>query len=101
MNDSSMSVGMKMRAVREEELLNKKQLSEMTGINYATLNHYESGRSMPSTEVMMKLLSHPRFYKYTLWVMTDRAAPESGQVAPSDFVLRKVSKLENDGKKTG
>ncbi|TKK14481.1 helix-turn-helix domain-containing protein [Pantoea agglomerans] len=97
----SMSVGMKMKAIREEELLNRREVAELTGINYGTLNHYENDRSMPSTEVMMRLLAHPRFQKYTLWVMTDAIAPESGQIAPSDYVLRKISKPENDGKKTG
>ncbi|WNN32994.1 helix-turn-helix transcriptional regulator [Pantoea agglomerans] len=101
MKIASMSIGKKLRAIREEELLNRRQAADLTGIPYGTLNNYEGDRAMPSTEVLLRLLQLPEFQKYALWLTTDLTAPEAGQVAPSDYVLRKVSKSETDGKKTG
>lgn len=101
MVDRSMTVAEKMMCIREEEMLNKRQASEIMGIPYSTLLKYETGKAMPSSDVLMRILQLPQFTKYALWVMTDLTAPEAGQVAPSDYVLRKVSKVENDGKKTG
>ncbi|VEI68095.1 Uncharacterised protein [Serratia quinivorans] len=34
-------------------------------------------------DAAMKILSHPRFEKYTLWFMSDRISTESGQIAPA------------------
>ncbi|MFH7179858.1 transcriptional regulator, partial [Klebsiella pneumoniae] len=29
------------------------------------------------------LTQHPLFEKYTLWLMTDKTAPQAGQIAPA------------------
>lgn len=79
----SMTIGQKMRVMRESEQLNRRQTAELIGVPYGSLNHYESGRMIPSTDISMKLLQHPKFQKYTLWFMTDETAPESGQIAPA------------------
>jgi len=101
MKNPSMSIGKKMRAIREEEMLNRRQAAELTGIPYGTLNNYEGDRAMPSTEVLLRVLQLPHFQKYALWLMTDLTAPESGQVAPSDYVLRKIGKEAGAEKKIG
>jgi len=101
MVDRSMTVAEKIMSIREEEMLNKRQASEVMGIPYATLLKYESGKAMPSSDVLMRILQVPQFTKYTLWVMTNSTAPESGQVAPSDYVLKKVTKEATNEKKSG
>lgn len=39
----------------------------------------------------MKLTQHPLFEKYTLWLMTDKTAPQAGQIAPALAHIGKVS----------
>ncbi|MGY3895148.1 helix-turn-helix domain-containing protein [Aeromonas enterica] len=98
----SNNVGKKIRLMRESELINRKQLSDITGIPYTSLVYYESDKNSPDVQVVMKILNHPRFTKYTLWFMTDEVAPEAGQIAP---VLAHSGQDETDcsasGKKTG
>ncbi|EPZ7302506.1 helix-turn-helix transcriptional regulator [Klebsiella pneumoniae] len=69
--------------IRKSEYLSRQQLADLTGIPYGTLSYYESGRSTPPTDVMMKILQVPQFTKYTLWFMTDQVSPEAGQIAPA------------------
>jgi hypothetical protein len=35
------------------------------------------------SDILLKITQHPRFAKYTLWLMTDKTAPEAGQIAPA------------------
>ncbi|HBS7470260.1 helix-turn-helix transcriptional regulator [Klebsiella pneumoniae] len=79
----STEIGNKLSLIRESERLNRKQFAEITGVPYGSLTYYESGRTIPPTNVAMKILQHPRFSKYTLWFMTDQVSPESGQIAPA------------------
>lgn len=79
----SNGVGKKIRLMRESELINRKQLSDLTGIPYTSLVYYESDKNSPDVQVVMRILNHPRFTKYTLWFMTDEVAPEAGQIAPA------------------
>lgn len=79
----SNEVGKKIRLMRESESVNRKQLSELTGIPYTSLVYYESDKNSPDVQVVMKILNHPKFTKYTLWFMTDLISPETGQIAPA------------------
>lgn len=98
----STSIGEKLALIRESERLNRKQLAELTDVPYGSLTYYESGRSMPPTNVIMKVLQHPRFSKYTLWFMTDQIAPESGQIAPAlAHFGQSETTSQHSGKKTG
>lgn len=73
----------KIKLIRESERLNRKEISELTGIAYGSFCGYEAGDKKPGVEAIMRLLQHPRFMKYTLWFMTDQVSPESGQIAPA------------------
>ncbi|ENT8515600.1 helix-turn-helix domain-containing protein [Raoultella ornithinolytica] len=79
----STAISEKLSLIRESERLNRKQFSEITGVPYSSLTYYESGRTIPPTDITMKILQHPRFSKYALWFMTDLISPESGQIAPA------------------
>lgn len=79
----SSPISEKLALIRESERLNRREFADLTGVPYTSLTYYESGRTTPPTDVSMKILSHPRFMKYTMWFMTDQIAPESGQIAPA------------------
>ncbi|OKP26909.1 helix-turn-helix domain-containing protein [Serratia fonticola] len=73
----------KLKLMRESERLNRKQISELSGVPYSSLSSYENGTKEISLNAIKKILNIPRFSKYTLWFMTDQIAPESGQIAPA------------------
>ncbi|ASK73047.1 helix-turn-helix domain-containing protein [Klebsiella variicola] len=79
----STAISEKLALIRESERLNRKQFAEITGVPYSSLTYYESGRTVPPTDVTMKILQNPRFSKYTLWFITEQISPESGQIAPA------------------
>ncbi len=79
----SMSIGEKLVLIRKSEYMTRQQFSDVTGVPLGTLRFYETGRSVPPTDVSMKMLNQPQFAKYMLWFMSDRVAPESGQIAPA------------------
>ncbi|MFS1540015.1 MAG: transcriptional regulator [Candidatus Phlomobacter fragariae] len=55
----------------------------MVNIPYSSLTYYETGRTTPDIDVTMKILSHPKFLKYTMWFIINEIAPESGQIVPA------------------
>ncbi|HHQ6589248.1 TPA: helix-turn-helix domain-containing protein [Serratia fonticola] len=79
----SIDIAEKLKLIRESERLNRKEFSELTGVPYSSLSSYETRSKGMGLDAAMKILSHPRFEKYTLWFMSDRISPESGQIAPA------------------
>ncbi|HEI6739510.1 TPA: helix-turn-helix transcriptional regulator [Yersinia enterocolitica] len=80
---SKTSIGEKILLIRKAENLSRREMSEITGISANNLKNYESiGRQIPG-DYLATILENPRFEKYTLWLMTNKTAPESGQIAPS------------------
>lgn len=73
----------KIKKIREAEGISQFDFAVETGINMNTLRNYETGRreTMRSNE-LEKICQHPRFQKYTLWLMTGETAPEAGQISP-------------------
>ncbi|TLU69571.1 helix-turn-helix transcriptional regulator [Enterobacter sp. MF024] len=79
-----MTIGKKLREIREAEGLTREELAEITGIPVATMKRYETGRiANIGSDTLTKYTQHPRFMKYSLWLMTDQIAPDSGQVSPT------------------
>jgi transcriptional regulator with XRE-family HTH domain len=79
----SSGVGEKIRAIRDAEGLTRQQFFELTGIPAGTQKYYETGRVESIGDILLKITQHSRFAKYTLWLMTDKTAPEAGQIAPA------------------
>lgn len=79
----SINIGDKIIVMRESERLNRRQFSELIDVPYGTITYYETKRSIPPTDVIMKILNHPRFKKYMMWFISDEIAPEAGQIAPA------------------
>ncbi|EOU1316521.1 helix-turn-helix domain-containing protein [Klebsiella quasipneumoniae] len=78
-----MNLGKKLRAIRKAEGLTQAKFCEISGIALGTVKNYEGGHQEPGITVIMQITNTPRFEKYTLWLMTDKTAPEVGQVEPS------------------
>ncbi|EMX8410948.1 TPA: helix-turn-helix transcriptional regulator [Yersinia enterocolitica] len=78
-----MKLSEKIKAIRDAEGLSQTNFCEIIGLSANTLRKYESGSYEPSGLNLMKITLHPRFKKYTLWLMSDSTAPEAGQVAPA------------------
>lgn len=99
---SKASIGDKIRMIRKSERLSRRELSELTGISANNLKNYESvGRQIPAETVSI-LLEHPRFAKYTLWLMTGKTNEAMGQISPTlspDGVEQAI--LPRSEKKTG
>ncbi len=78
-----MKLSEKIKAIRLAEGLNQTQLCNMIDLSISTLGKYETGVYEPSGLNLLKITEHPRFEKYSLWLMTGKTAPEVGQIAPT------------------
>ncbi|WP_279204246.1 helix-turn-helix domain-containing protein [Obesumbacterium proteus] len=79
-----LTLGEKLLLMRESERLsNRKNAAELLGVTNNALWRYETGDAIPKGDMIMKILSHPRFEKYVLWFVTGKTAPEIGQIAPA------------------
>ncbi|EBH8628334.1 helix-turn-helix transcriptional regulator [Salmonella enterica] len=82
----SNTIGKKIRAIREAEGLTRTQFFELTGILETVQKSYETGkRENIGIETVMKITNHPRFEKYTLWLMSEegKTNESAGQVSPA------------------
>lgn len=98
----SISQGEKLKLIRESERLNRREIADLTGINYASYLGYENDKAKMPFETGSKLFKAERFRKYRDWFMFDETSPESGQIAPA---LAHVGQDNTDcsasGKQTG
>lgn len=79
---ASSCYGKKLRQIRLTERLTQPYFGRLTGISLGTIRNYETGQAEVGLQVLTKVLAHPLFEKYALWLMTDKSAPEIGQIAP-------------------
>ncbi|WP_394166140.1 helix-turn-helix domain-containing protein [Photobacterium piscicola] len=79
----SMSTSEKLIIMRESERLNRRAMSELTGISYSSLTNYELNRGEMGFKVAQLILNHPRFSKYTMWFILDQVNPKVGQISPA------------------
>lgn len=79
----STSLGTKIREIRDCEGLTREEFASLTGIPAGTQKGYEMGRRESiGSEILMKITQHPRFEKYSLWLMTDKTSEAAGQISP-------------------
>lgn len=79
----STHIGKKIRSIRDAENLSRTEFAELTGIPAPTQKNYESERrDGVGSEILIKITNHPRFEKYTLWLMTDKTNEAAGQISP-------------------
>lgn len=83
MMTSSRSHAKKLRDMRIAEGITQAAFAEMMEIGLGTVRNYESGQREAGMGIIDKVVNHPQFAKYTLWLMTDKTAPAAGQIAPT------------------
>lgn len=92
-------LGEKLRLIREVEGLSRRAMEEVTGVSQNNLKNYEIlGRMIPG-ETLLLILNHPRFRKYSDWVMFNQTNAATGQIAPP-LSLDGFSSLEGDQSST-
>lgn len=79
----SMTQGQKLALIRDSERLSKRQMSDLTGLNYSSYGGYERDRTKMTFEAAVSIFGNPRFHKYQDWFMYDRIDPSRGQIAPA------------------
>lgn len=78
-----MDLPAKLKALRTREGLTQNEFCKQLEISLSTYKKQElSLRSDISSTVLLKVTNHPRFKKYTLWLMTGDVVPECGQISP-------------------
>lgn len=102
MDTMSSGYGEKLKELRKAEGLTQGGFSELIGIGLSTIKNYETGQKEVGLAVIDKIIKHPQFTKYALWLMTGNTAPESGQISPalSPDGQENISKNQN-GLKAG
>ncbi|EBW4977768.1 XRE family transcriptional regulator [Salmonella enterica subsp. enterica serovar Kentucky] len=97
-----MNVAEKIKAIRKAEGLTQVKFCEISGLALSTLKNYEGGHAEPGLGVVMKITNTPQFQKYTLWLMTDKTAPQAGQIAPAfAHIWQESTESDHSEKQTG
>jgi transcriptional regulator with XRE-family HTH domain len=77
-----MDLAAKLKAIRAKEGVTQSEFCELVGFSISTYKKYESSLFEMGFTALSKVVNHPRFTKYTLWLMIEQTAPEAGQVSP-------------------
>lgn len=97
-----MKMSQKLRAIRKAEGLTQAKFCEVTGLALSTLKNYEGDHREPGLQIMLQITNTPLFQKYTLWLMTDKTAPQAGQIAPAlAHIGPESTESEHSEKQTG
>ncbi|WP_395502045.1 helix-turn-helix domain-containing protein [Ectopseudomonas mendocina] len=72
----------KLKAMRAKEGVTQAEFCELVGVSLSTYKKYEAGMFEMGYGALSRLLTHPRFNKYTLWLMTGDTALACGQISP-------------------
>lgn len=94
-----MELALKIKAIRIEEGLSQLELAQLIDISKGTLQNYEQGKNLLSEINLMKITNHPQLFKYTLWLMTGKTAPESGQICPAFSIQEQLGIIEPKAEK--
>jgi DNA-binding XRE family transcriptional regulator len=90
----STSISKKIKLIRSELGLNQDNFAELIGIPSGSFKKYESESREMGLATFQKITTHPDCQKYALWLVSDKTAPESGQVAPGDIEPEQARKNE-------
>ncbi|HDU3835077.1 TPA: helix-turn-helix transcriptional regulator [Klebsiella aerogenes] len=72
----------KLKAIRKAEGLTQQQFADLIGVSLGTIKNYETKQHEAKALTAEKALEIETLQKYTLWLMTDKTAPEAGQISP-------------------
>ncbi|MCY1305190.1 hypothetical protein D9M68_690570 [compost metagenome] len=78
-----MTLAERLKLIRKREGLTQAAFCEAIGMSISTYKKYELGlRKEVSVLGLLKVTNHPRFMKYTLWLMTGASGLASRQISP-------------------
>ncbi|ABR83265.1 TPA: helix-turn-helix transcriptional regulator [Pseudomonas aeruginosa] len=77
-----MDLPAKFKAIRAKEKLTQAEFCALVEISISSWKKYEASIIDMGATPLLKVTNHPRFLKYTLWLMTGTTAPACGQVSP-------------------
>jgi len=81
-----MNYAKKIRFLRETLELSQVKFAEETSIPLSSLRKMETGHSNVGLSTIEKIISIPNLERYSLWLMTGKTAPESGQISPEGYL---------------
>lgn len=91
---SSVNIGKKIKAIRIEESISQTEFAQLIDISVSTVRAYEQNINIPDGKSLEKITNHPQLFKYTLWLMTGKTAPESGQICPAFSIQEQLGIIE-------
>ncbi|ACQ92761.1 DNA-binding transcriptional regulator [Tolumonas auensis] len=89
MSLAPVSVGQKIRHIRETMGLSRPKFAELLGVPPTTLKNYELGYREVGGAFLVALAHQEQLHKFTLWLLSDKIAPEIGQISPAEYVVQK------------
>lgn len=77
-----MQIGQKIKLIREAENIKRSEFCQLIDMTVDSLKGYEVRNRNIGYDNLIKITHHPRFEKYSLWLVTDKTSVESGQISP-------------------
>lgn len=90
----SIDYAKKLRLIRKAEKLTQPAFSQLTGVALSSIKNYETQGIDVGLGILERVIAVAPLQKYTLWLMTDKTAPEAGQIAPAGH--EKLSKEDDN-----
>ena len=95
----SMLFKKRLKAIIREEGMSQKVFAEEIDVSLGAVEQYLSGKRIPAGDVIMKIVSHEQFKKYTMWLLTGDVEEDSDQVSPKLSIQEKCGLVSDDSEK--
>ncbi|CAI1093614.1 transcriptional regulator, y4mF family [Serratia entomophila] len=83
MGTLSSDYGEKLKQIRTAEGLTQPAFAKELGLGLSTVKNYETGQKNAGLSIVDKVTNHPRFEKYTMWLMNGKTSEAAGQISPT------------------
>ncbi|HEJ9177552.1 TPA: helix-turn-helix transcriptional regulator [Serratia marcescens] len=83
MGISSSNYSEKLKQIRKAEGLTQATFAKELELGLSTVRNYESGQKNAGLTIVDKVTNHPRFEKYTMWLMNGKTSEAAGQISPT------------------
>lgn len=83
MGTMSSDYGEKLKQIRTAEGLTQPAFAKELGLGLSTVKNYESGQKNAGLSIVDKVANHPKFEKYTMWLMNGKTSEAAGQISPT------------------
>lgn len=73
----------KLKLIRQAEGLTQPAFAKELGLGLSTVKNYEGGHRDVGLSIIDKVINHPRFEKYMMWLMNGKTLEAAGQISPT------------------